>query len=267
MKSALEGPEAVKAVSENYNIRWHYASYFLSFGPKVFRHRLFTNFWKKYQKTNRRQATIRRGEMALSGCLKAIVGETHLPRPLLNNDLIASEWDKQNLGEVPFQFIPTGPTATVTDLKRPMKDLYSGYLSGPKNVQIHITAQPEDNWQPVLCLSKATTISELSKFLDQFGFETNHDVLKSWFLSYILSDFRTGSQIHNASILAIPCGIPIVKLDVIFRGSLSWDNIESVAMQLPKHQQHEFLSIFGKHRYGASFLAGWRLTGFRYHLI
>ena len=267
LKGALEGPEAVTAVSENHNIKWHYASYFLSFGPTVIAHPLFAKFWKKYQKTNRRQATIRRGEMALSGCLEAIVGEAHLPRALFNSNLIAAVWNDQNFAKAPLQFIPTGPIATTSDLNSVMDTLVGNYLPSPNNVQFQIKMVPEDNCQAGLLITNNTTITELSEFLNQFGFKTTQSGLKSWFLTYILSEFHSGSQIHKGSILAIPCGIPIVKLDAIFRGDLDWGSIESIAMQLPRHQQPEFLSLFERQRYGASFLAGWKLTAFRYHLM
>lgn len=264
-ETALNGRDPIIAVSENHNISWHYGSYFLSFDQAVFRHPLFARFWKKYKKTNRRQATIRRGEMALSSCLRNIV-ET-LPHSLLSAELIEKKWREKKLFQTPLRFFLTGPSSNLKE-KLIMMDLMSEFISPPPgNVQMRSTKDYDGTWDSGFRFTSSTNIGEIRQKLAQAGCNIAEDELITWFLRNLLTGFRAGSQIHQGGLLAIPCGIPLIKLDVVYRGDFSQDNLESVAAQLPLHQRDVFLSLFYRQRYGGYFLKGWRRTAFLTHLM
>lgn len=267
LKRSMEDPAPVTAVSENHNINWHYGSFFLSFSRLVVEHPLFVSFWKKYQNTNRRQATIRRGEMALSRCLQAIIGYEKLPQAQLNQAMISTKWIDQNLGNTPFLFTPTGPTARHQTLEPIAQLLMNEVFHGPTGTQFRINSSAGDGSKIGIFLTETTELDEMKEYLSHIGLELTHEQLRQRFLSIFLDNSRGRSQIHEVGLLAIACGVPILKLDVIHRGDYSWRNVEWISTQLPAHQKEAYLSLLRRRLYGGSIFGGWRRVAFLYHLL
>lgn len=73
VKEITNNEHDVIAVTENPEIRYHLASYFISFRGEVFRSSIIQKFWKTYRPTNLRPRNIKKGEMGLTAKIKEFV--------------------------------------------------------------------------------------------------------------------------------------------------------------------------------------------------
>lgn len=77
----------------------------------------------------------------------------------------------------------------------------------------------------------------------------------------------SGSQIHqNASIL-IKIGLPIIKLDGLYRGIFSYEDMGRICSMLKSDEGKELGDLLIARPYGGRYLTGWKRAAFEAGLL
>ena len=95
----------------------------------------------------------------------------------------------------------------------------------------------------------------------------NGHLLKARLLGIYLDDFTRGSQIHNNCIALHHLGLPIIKLDLVYRGVCDLQGIVKLKLQLADEQQDEFMEILTNRLDGNRFLFGFNRKAFNYGIM
>lgn len=93
------------------------------------------------------------------------------------------------------------------------------------------------------------------------------NLLKERLFGIYLDDFTRGSQIHNNCIVLHHLGLPIIKLDLIYRGVCDLQSIIKLKQQLAEEQQEEFMEILTSRLDGKRFLFGFNRKAFTYGIM
>lgn len=74
--------------------------------------------------------------------------------------------------------------------------------------------------------------------------------------------FEYGSQIHQNALILHAYGLPMIKLDGLYRGFFSERDLDILTSQLEAEEQAEFNSIIRSRPYGGKTLHGWKKIAF-----
>lgn len=93
------------------------------------------------------------------------------------------------------------------------------------------------------------------------------ETIRNEVIANCIACFAQGSQIHQNNVFLHRIGLPIIKLDGLYRGMFSERDIEKLAEDLVQSQQEEFRRVMYSRPFGGSVLYGWKRTAFLSGLI
>lgn len=255
----------VLGATENHEIEHHLGSFCLSLSNSVFVNNKFTQYWRKYKRSDVRPIVIKKGEMQLTKTLKKCVSGPDQLQALFditwftgaasNNDKFIEkvldlcrtsdyvDWDRTSLRSV---------------VKR-LNDRYMHIVSvepgsGPS---IHF-AESIDGIVRLISASVGANAEEEDLIMERARQELINDLSES---------FLSGSQIHQNAILLHFLGMPIVKLDGLYRGMLSIADVVTIADQLEDDEAVIFKRLAYSKPFGGHTLFGWKRLAFQRGLI
>ena len=79
--------------------------------------------------------------------------------------------------------------------------------------------------------------------------------------------FRCGSQIHQNSSILYHMGLPIIKMDILYRGVLNMIDIDKIQDMLPAREQKELFEVLCDRPFGLDTYIGWKRAAFNRGLI
>jgi hypothetical protein len=79
--------------------------------------------------------------------------------------------------------------------------------------------------------------------------------------------FMSGSHIHQNAATLIYLGLPIIKLDGLYRGMFNIYDVQRISQQLPTHEAEALQRLLLERPYGGSTLIGWKRAAFMVGLI
>jgi hypothetical protein len=260
----------VLGATENFDEEYHLGSFCMSFCKAIIRNTIFRRYWIRYKNSNLRPKVIENGEKALSRTITRCVSDTANARALFDVTWLSNIFrEKPSLIDTAISLCRDSmhpwPQPTMKNISGVVRDKYLFVDFKLANIEANIEANIDaseifavSNLEDLIsaiknsCLSDRTTVQELV-----------YRVAKN----KILSDFKVGSQIHQNSILLHCFGLPIVKLDALYRGVLSVRDIEEIANQLLEEERSLFLYQMHSRPFGADVLVGWRRAAFNQGLI
>ncbi|WP_374979270.1 hypothetical protein PSGK_21280 [Pseudomonas solani] len=266
----------VLGATENHEIEHHLGSFCIAMGGRVLRSKALRSFWRRYRCSDVRPAVIKRGEMALSRCLRKAAGSAEHFRALYDTtraaELLQKEdallerlveltrnselmpWKTFSLAAVanrvsakylynPTQLVSVAPTSIrLTDMKN-----IDVFFSG--TVQHFIEA---------LCNSLSNDERDRMKIQQE---------MKAEIIADFLACFSEGSQIHQNNAFLHELGMPLIKLDGLYRGMFSSRDVEILAEGLDGPQREHFRRTIYSRPFGGRTLSGWRRAAFYRGLI
>ena len=271
----LEGGVEVLGSTENFEIEHHLGSFCIAMKGSVLNNIKLKQYWRAYKCTDVRPVVIKTGEMELSKTLKRIVSSSEEFRSLydaahaaglLQNDaaLLNSIAELSRSSE--FTECPKFNFASVSE------NILDKYLHNSAELT-RIGVNVDVNEISTLHMQFVSTLSEFNGFMHNSI--TNSDKLdgrlcravKEEALSSFITYFKMGSQIHQNGIFLHKIGLPIIKLDGIYRGMFNARDVERIANDLEPDQQEAFRRIMYSRPYGRAVLFGWKRAAFERGLI
>ena len=257
--------------TENYETAHHLGSFCIAFAGNIIRHRAFVHYWKRYKNSDIRPKVIKNGEMGLSKVLKKCVtahsefrslyGSSEFLRRLQENDKMIDD------------SIRRSRQSTITSWKRfsaqkIIEELRKYYLIRgseiPEDVSLRLN---EEKLSERFVVNDLAGIIELAKAEIRQGDEIDPDLIRRVVISHLTHIFMVGSQIHQNASTLIKMGLPIVKIDGLYRGMFTVQDIQSITDQLPREDSIDLQALLLERPFGGDIYIGWRYSAFMRGLI
>ncbi len=271
----------VLGATENHEIEHHIGSFCISIDQSILQQTPFQRYWACYVNTDVRPKVIKRGEMKLSRILRRCVSSSdhfaaHFDLSWLINYLEKNKDILYSANE--FYRISDAVDWKRPSLRNTSKRLINKYLQVESGLAI-IDAKNEANTEQKI--SYFLNGQRISYFVDDVyklikAIETsvngsNLESLKERVLEELRNDlldcFSYGSQIHQNNILLHHLGMPLIKLDGLYRGMFSVADTLKLANQLNGQEKYEFLRLISSKAFGGNTLFGWKRAAFYRGLI
>lgn len=248
--------------TENYEIEHHLGSFCISIAGRVVRHPKFMRYWRCYRNSDIRPSVIKRGEMALSLCLKRLVVSPEHFQALYNTVNIAKllSEDEKLLD-------------TALKLSRRSKRVNWARIEPKKFWSIFMQDNYISNMDTNLYKKIKIKLKDEILYANAFNLDDVEEILKKCFklkdkdltdnirkfaCAALINIFRSGSQIHQNNALLLYFGLPLVKLDCFYRGTASEEDILTICAQLQTDEADLLRTLLFSKSYGGDVLFGWK---------
>jgi len=263
----------VLGATENFEVEYHLGSFAIALSGDILKADRFQKYWQDYKLTDVRPLVIKRGEMKLSRTLKRCASTSSHFSALYSSVRFLNEI-KQSPA-LQDLVIKDSRTSLITPCPRfeigKVAELLKGrYISERfdlgKKIEINVDT-------PIQELTEEFVISnrdDLWKYLlrnvisDTQDFE---EIFSDSFAAVAAETFMTGSQIHQNAAILLEIGLPIVKLDGIYRGLLNAYDLLQIEKKLARDEAYEVTALLLERPYGGNVLVGWRRAAFFRGLI
>jgi hypothetical protein len=255
--------------TENFEYDHHLGSFALGFSDVILRSPRFLRYWKKYRLTNFRPQVIKRGEMQLSKvCIsiarpskvKPMVGRPELRKFLSNLDDIRQLDYVLSLSPVANKIWKRTPT--LAEIAREMIKRQTVTL---RETDKETFSRSESSDKDIHFVSNAASLEEYLS-LYSGGSESKREITKIMLdeaRTLVYSHIVQGSQIHTGSLMFLQLGLPIVKLDLMYRGVADISDLNRLAALIQSDtERQQLLDLLTSRPFGVETLRGWKRAAF-----
>jgi hypothetical protein len=269
----FETDREVLGSTENYEINYHLGSFCISMAQSVLQHRKFQTYWKKFRLTDVRPVVIKKGEMGLSKTLKSVVTSPRHFQALYNSARYASllrDADTKQLDEY-ISLVRKGDLtpAKLFNFSEQFETLSEIHTVDPfetLDLKIENTGQNEI----VRTRIYVDSFTDLrAAFLDSVRKVSDRDLngFRETVASRLLDNFRQHSQIHQNAAILLNMGLPIIKLDGVYRGMFNMADVTRLMGLLSDVEAKELEDLLISRPFGGEVLIGWKRAAFMRGLI
>lgn len=265
----------VLGATENFEIEHHLGSFCIAMDNGVLKNTKFKKYWKDYRCSDVRPVVIKTGEMELSKVLKKVISSPDNFRALYDTThaALTLKSDPELLDQVGqlarSSSLVHWPRFSFSAISKNIvaQYLHSSAVVAGAAVNVEVDQLSSINLQYVSSVSEfhdflCNSISSAGE-LDSSLSET----IRNEVIANCIACFAQGSQIHQNNVFLHRIGLPIIKLDGLYRGMFSERDIEKLAEDLVQSQQEEFRRVMYSRPFGGSVLYGWKRTAFLNGLI
>jgi hypothetical protein len=270
--ASLETKLRALGATENFEIERHLGSFFVSFDPTVFQHKRFIRFWMRYRRTNIRPSVIRRGELRLSKTVKKLVDPSEFGA-LYDVGAVSEKFDKQDFAQADKFFSlsvrsPGAPRWRKSNLPAVAEEWRNRYSAQMLKLQSDTKLSVNQLEELFLkAVSLVGLVGEIRRLAPGSSDEEIYQSVREIALESMLLSTASGSQIHNSCLFFFDMGLPIVKLDLLYRGSASFSDILKFQDFMSYEEFLQLRGLIFQRPFGGDTLSGWRLAAFYRGLI
>ena len=266
-------PTEVLGATENYEIEYHLGSFTISMAQSVLKAPRLRKYWRRYFLTDVRPTVIKRGEMKLSKTLKRCVSMPGQFRALYSSDRFLNE--VKSSPELQDIMIKDARTCTLLHWPRFGTEPVTRFLAGrfiarrytlSDKIDVNVDTPAKELNEEILIASREDFANYLVRNVQEES--TNFDEILTDALSAIASEtFMVGSQIHQNAVILLHIGLPIIKLDGLYRGMFNNYDILRLQRKLPEAEARELSALLMERPFGGATYIGWRRSAFLVGLI
>lgn len=272
LESMMTQEVEVLGSTENYELSHHLGSFCIAMDQCILRHEKFKRYWRQYRLTDVRPRVIHNGEMGLSKVLRKCVSSPNEFKALFTG---YSFLEALRADDALMDFaIQNARTASARLWKRvsfeavldKLKNRYLMHTFDPKEGDFEVDFTVTRPSEQMFVNSRQELIEYIEHNLPE-GQAFDAEVLRLVLAEHLVDVFMSHSQIHQNAILMLHMGLPIVKLDGVYRGMFSVQDIERICRQIGKEEAGELSRLLLERPDGATTLHGWRYAAFMRGLI
>lgn len=269
----------VLGATENHHDIHHLGSFCISFSKKVVSNQKFISFWRNYRRTNVRPKIIKKGEMALTSMLRSINEEngylpvaysvTKLEKLLQNDDFLKSYVSKIRWGDE--RVVISKSLSDCLFANKSAKDFYLRNFEEvtKPNEESTIDDASNKNIKTDNLMDFVHNDVGLISFVRNIDFNATESsrAFKSSLIACCINLYSDSSQIHSNCISLYSMGLPIIKMDLIYRSLASYADVERIKSMLPDEEKDDFFFRLTNKGSGLSSHKGIKLTSFMHGFI
>jgi hypothetical protein len=258
--------------TENFEIERHLGSFFVSFDPTILMQKRFIRFWKRYRRSNIRPSVIRRGELRLSKTLKKLMDPSEFGA-LFDIGAVSEKFEQQDFAQADrfFSLAVRSPgqlqwrKSMLPAVAEEWRNRYSAQMLKLQSDSKLAISQLEELFLKAVSLEGLTV--EIRRLSPNSSPAEVHQTVREIALESILLSTASGSQIHNSCLFFFDMGLPIVKLDLLYRGAASFSDIIKFQSLLSPEEYLQLRGLIFQRPFGGDTLTGWRQAAFYKGLI
>lgn len=259
----------VLGATENYEGSYHLGSFCIAMSGQVLRHAKLKTFWRNYRLSDVRRVVIARGEMGLTNALRGCLRAPGDMMALYSSARFAREaCEDSDLLEFAVE---NGRRSDRVHWRRATADMLADHLLASLTVPTHDTdaarAQVEAGLQEIGARSWVTSYGDVVRLvlsrLSDPGLAEDAK-LRAATAAYLTETFMVGSQIHQNGAILLRMGLPIIKLDGLYRGVYDISDINVLCGLLGAEEAGELRRILMERPFGDNVLRGWKLAAFKW---
>lgn len=269
MSSATE----VLGSTENYEIEYHLGSFCIAMAGDILRQPKFQTYWRSYTLSDVRPTVIFRGEMRLSRTLKRCVSSPDQMRALYNShrftDVIKDADDAaidRWAGLTRTSNVTPARLFNARDQLEEIESRYSIDFSDLSDVKLD-GATMDEVTKAKFFIGNFSDLKEVLAARSRNGQSISPAIIRSVFVANLIHNFRRHSQIHQNAAILLTMGLPIIKLDGVYRGMFNLADVAKIAKLLPSDEAVEMQELLLDRPYGEEVLFGWKRAAFMRGLI
>jgi hypothetical protein len=275
LQDMLVSDVEVLGSTENFEIEHHLGSFCIAMSNSILNNKKLKRYWQRYKCSDIRPLVIKAGEMQLSKVLKGAVSHSEAFRSLYDTAHVAKILKADQV--LLEGLVDLARNSDLVDWPRfsfaeIVKSFGADYLHSSATI-IGMTVSLEGSDLSVVDTRYAQSLSELEGYIHNSI--SNSDTvdeglgraLRDSVIAHFVDCFSRGSQIHQSNAFLHRVGLPLIKLDGIYRGMFNSRDIEKVTDDLDASQQESFRRIMYSRPFGGSVLTGWKLAAFMRGLI
>ena len=258
--------------TENYDIDYHLGSFCIAMAQPILQNKTFKDYWRDYKLTDVRPTVIKRGELELSRVLKRIVSAQNQFNALYSADrylkLLAKDDDLLEFAVTHARGsrIFAWKRASLKGVVEEFRERYLMRRFDFEEEQVKIDASKPEFLEERYLNSFADLVRYFKEILPE-GEQFDPQVLRDIIVSDFAESFMSGSQIHQNAAIMLRLGLPIVKLDALYRGICDLHDIRKVLALLPQDEADELQAQLISRPYGGRYLTGLKRAAFERGLI
>lgn len=269
--------------TENSQHSHHLGSFCISVAGKITREDKFKAFWQDYKLSNVRPLVIKRGEFGLSKVLKSLTSSEQHFKSLYNvsfmekklstdHDFLADYYYYRREGESSWH---NKSVTSIVEKDEVLLSYYNAYVTEKEmEPRALLASSVETNTFLRNDGSKKKEVDTLDYLTVVEFLKSNNDTSSRYALQFrqrligiYLNEFTLGSQIHINCLALHHCGLPIIKLDLIFRCVCNINDIIKLRDQLHESQQEEFMTLMLSRLCGDKFLVGINRLAYQFGIL
>lgn len=283
VRNLFETNVEVLGATENSQHSHHLGSFCISVAGKITRNAKFKSFWLKYKLSNVRPLVIKRGEFGLSKLLKSLVSSEHHFKSIFNVSFMEKKLNSdKDFYENYYYYRREGESSwrnrSITGLianDEVLSSYYNKYILANQRAEKLAFASKDINEYNVIAKEYENYESSKVDYLEAVIFFKNtvhkESILNGQFkqrlISLYLDEFTLGSQIHINCLALHHCGLPIIKLDLMFRCVCNMNDIIKLRDQLDESQREEFMTLILARLCGDKFLVGLNRLAYQFGIL
>ncbi|MDI9279558.1 rhamnan synthesis F family protein [Pantoea sp. EABMAA-21] len=273
----------VLGATENSQHSHHLGSFCISVAGKIVRNVKFKNFWFNYKSSNVRPLVIKRGEFGLSKLLKSLVSSEQNFRSLFNISFMERKLSNDKaLYESYYYYRREGESSwrnrSITGLiagDEVLSSYYNKYILANKRAKSLAFASNDLSKYHAIEQEYSKLESSKVDYLEAVNFFKSYShkegelnaQFKQRLISLYLDEFTLGSQIHINCLALHHVGLPIIKLDLMFRCVCNMNDIIKLRDQLEESQKEEFMTLILARLCGDKFLVGLNRLAYQFGIL
>lgn len=271
----------VLGATENSAHSHHLGSFCISVIGDIVRKEKFKSFWDNYKLSNVRPLVIKRGEFALSKTLKALASSEKHFKSLFDVSFMEKKFkNDQNFFQNYHYYRREGESAwlnrTITSIiakDEILNSYYKKYLLEESNT---VRIGKNINGETVVVPKSIKDVKNppvdylgVVKFFGNYNYydKKHNEQFERRLISFYLDEFTLGSQIHINCLALHHCGLPIIKLDLMFRCVCNMNDVIKLRDQLDESQQEEFMGLMLARLCGDRFLIGLNRLAYQFGIL
>lgn len=283
VRNLFETNVEVLGATENSQHSHHLGSFCISVAGKITRNAKFKSFWSKYKLSNVRPLVIKRGEFGLSKLLKSLVSSEHHFKSIFNVSFMEKKLNNdKKFYENYYYYRREGESSwrnrSITGLianDEVLSSYYNKYILANQRAEKLAFASKDINEFNVIAKEYENYESSKVDYLEAVVFFKNtvhkesilSEQFKKRLISLYLDEFTLGSQIHINCLALHHCGLPIIKLDLMFRCVCNMNDIIKLRDQLEESQREEFMTLILARLCGDKFLVGLNRLAYQFGIL
>jgi len=258
--------------TENFWGEAHLGSFCISISNFMINQKYFVNFWNNYRRTDVRPKVIKRGEMGLSRILKKCIRSQDSFGALYDiaryNDFL-NQTDNiiQSLEDIRVsEHHWKEPWSKITP-----KMIFEDFISARGIIKLDkLNVEIQNDF---LQLKNKFVITSYDLILEALDSEiiTPRDKYVNDLVQFIRGllsfSFIASSQIHQNPTILVSMGLPIIKLDGLYRGFFAFEDLSRLQSYLSEDDGKLLYLYLTRRPYGADALTGWKRAAFSLGLI
>ena len=270
-KDLLDSDIEVLGSTENYEIEYHLGSFCISMSGSILRQKRFQTYWKKYRLSDIRPVVIYRGEMKLSRTLKRCASSASQFQALYSTVRFHNEISRDT--DLSRFALITARTSALAGWPRLSAETILEFMES------RFIEKYNKFDEDTLLQSETTSLTQevyVETYEDVENFLNRHlpadrripkDTLHRIIIGMQTEVFMRGSQVHQNATVLLKMGLPLVKLDGLYRGMFNLYDLNTMELTLHPEDVGELRHLILQRPYGGDVLFGWKSAAFRRGLI